>query len=60
MKREKTLSLKLFWFTFPTQVIAHLLRNQLTYLLSLRGAKQRSNPIHIKNSEITTQTKVCS
>ena len=53
VKREKTLSLKLFWFMFPTHVIAHLLRNQLTYLLSLLGAKRRSNPIHIENSEIT-------
>ena len=60
MKREKTLSLKLFWFMFPTHVIAHLLRNQLTYLLSLLGAKRRSNPIHIENNEISaTHVALC-
>jgi len=55
VKREKTLSLKLFWFMFLIHVIAHLLRNQLTYLLSFRGVKRRSNPIHIENNEITMQ-----
>ena len=60
MKREKTLSLKLFWFMFPTHVIAHLLRNQLTYLLSLQGTKRRSNPIHIENNEISaTHVALC-
>ena len=60
MKREKSVSLKVFWFMFPTHVIAHLLRNQLTYLLSLRGAKRRSNPIHIENNEISaTHVALC-
>ena len=45
---------------FPIQSIAHLLRNQLTYLLSLRGAKRRSNPIHIENNEISaTHVALC-
>ena len=60
MKREKTLSLKLFWFMFPIQSIAHLLRNLLACLLSLRGAKRRSNPIHIENNEISaTHVALC-
>ena len=51
LKREEFLS---------TQTIAHLLRNLLTCLLSLRGAKRRSNPIHIENNEISaTHVALC-
>ena len=45
---------------FPIQSIAHLLRNLLACLLSLRGAKRRSNPIHIENNEISaTHVALC-
>ena len=43
----------------PPQAVPLPFQGRLIYM-SLRGVKRRSNPIHIKNNEITTQTKVCS